>query len=57
MSIGAGIATAAIWLACAAIVAIFNTRIGTTNGGFSPFGALVLAGIACGATYYVMGGR
>ena len=57
MSIGSGIAIAGVWIATAAIVAIFNTKIGNIDSGFSPFGAAVLAGIACGATYYISGGR
>lgn len=54
---GAGIAVAGIWISTAVIVSIFNTRLGNTNQGMSPMGAVILAGIACGATYYVVGGR
>lgn len=55
MSIGAGIGIAGIWISSAAMVALFNSRISTTKESLSPIGAIVIAVIACGATYYVAG--
>lgn len=53
MNLDAGIAVASIWLAIAAVIAIFNTRLGNTKETISPFGAVILAIIAASATYYV----
>lgn len=45
---GTGIAVAGIWISIAVIIAMIKDDI-------CPYGVVVLAGIACYATYYVAG--